>query len=52
MEKMKQYLDRAEYIKKTALAGSSHKVVTAPEPEDPTDSNTATQKKEDKKNKK
>ena len=31
IEKMKQYLDRAEYIKKTALAAPAHQI--APEPD-------------------
>jgi len=32
VEKMKQYLDRAEYIKKTALKGPEHSI--APKDED------------------
>ena len=31
---MKQYLDRAEYIKKTALSAPEHQVVPKDEPEE------------------
>jgi len=47
MEKMKQYLDRAEYIKKTALKAPDTQI--APDPEPPASGDAAVAKRDTKK---
>ena len=45
VDKMKQYLDRAEYIKKTALKGPEHSVAPKEEDTPPPEGGATTAKK-------